>query len=61
MCDGCSYVSVCAITECERVEKHEREREHVKCERVKGSWSEEVVRCEMYNVGFVFRGVRCEM
>ena len=27
MCDGCSYVSVCVITECERDHKRERERE----------------------------------
>ncbi len=27
MCDGCSYVSVCVITECERDHKHEGERE----------------------------------
>ncbi len=27
MCDSCSYVSVCVITECERDNKHEREHE----------------------------------
>ena len=40
MCDGCSYVSVCVITECERDNKHERERELDECKRMKMCWSE---------------------